>query len=86
MLITRIAACWRNGEHYQLRDVDGRSITEAEGREICSTRYKIDAATRASRRNATKAKKLKQRTGPDRKESQSAPVTSPPQQDATKAA
>ena len=86
VLITRIAACWRTGQHYQLRDVDGRPITEAEGREICNTRYKIDATTRAARRNATKAKKLKQRTGPDRKESQSAPVTSPPQQDATKAA
>jgi transposase len=86
VLITRIAACWRNGQHYQLRDVDGRLITEAEGREICKTRYRIDPATRAARRNTTKAKRQKQRTGPDKKESQSAPVTSPPHNNATKAA
>lgn len=29
VLITRIAACWRNGQLYELRDTDGRSITEA---------------------------------------------------------
>lgn len=86
VLITRIAACWRNGEHYQLRDVDGRPITEAEGRQICKTRYAIDPAARAARRNNTNAQKQKKRTGPDRKESQSAPVTSPPTTDATKAA
>jgi transposase len=85
-LITRIAACWRNGELYQLRDIDGRPITEAEGREICKTRYRIDPATRAARRNVTKTKRQKQRTGPDKKESQSAPVTSPPHNNATKAA
>lgn len=86
VLITRIAACWRNGEHYKLRDIDGRPITEAEGREICKTQYRIDPAARAARRNNTKAKNLKKRTGPDRKESQSAPVTSPPTTDTTKAA
>jgi hypothetical protein len=37
--ITRIAACWRNGERHVLRDVDGSEITEAQGREICATRY-----------------------------------------------
>ena len=83
VLITRIAACWRNGEHYQLRDIDGRQITEKEGREICKTRYAIDPATRASRRNATKQK---QRTSPDRKESLSAPGHEPAPNQTTKAA
>ena len=86
VLITRIAACWRNGQTYELRDVDGRLITEAEGREICKTRYRVDPATRATRRNSTKAKRLKKRTSPDKKESQNAPVTSPPQQHTSQAA
>ena len=86
VLVTRIAACWRNGQRYQLCDVDGRVITEAEGRAICSDRYAIDPATRAARRNKTAAKTLKGRTGRDRKESQSAPVTDPPTTDTTQAA
>ncbi|MEJ2871990.1 transposase, partial [Actinomycetospora sp. OC33-EN08] len=34
VLITRIAACWRSGTPYHLRDHHGRPITEAEGRVI----------------------------------------------------
>ena len=86
VLVTRIAACWRNGQRYQLRDVDGRVITETEGRAICADRYAIDPATRAARRNKTAAKKLKGRTGRDKKESQNAPVTDPPTTDTTQAA
>jgi transposase len=37
VLVTRIAACWRNDQTYDLRDLDGRPITEAEGRAICTT-------------------------------------------------
>jgi transposase len=77
VLATRIAACWRRGETYVLRDVDGREITEAEGRAICSERYKISAAVRQARRNGVKAKKLK--AGRGRKEStKAAPASSPP--------
>lgn len=84
VLITRIAACWRNGQLYELRDTDGRLITETEGRKICAQRYKIDAAARVARRNTTTAKKLK--AGRDRKESPSAPVADPPTTNATEAA
>jgi len=77
VLVTRIAACWRAGEHYELRDTNGRPITQAEGRNICKTRYRIAPETRAARRSKTTTAKLK-RTGRDRKESQSAPVTDPP--------
>ena len=83
VLVTRIAACWRNGQLYELRDTDGRRITEAEGRAICAKRYKIDPATRAARRNPTNTPK---RVGRDKKESQSAPVTDPPTINATQAA
>lgn len=78
VLMTRIAACWRNGQHYVLRDVDGREITEAEGRKICAERYKIDPAVRAARRRTNTAKQLKQRTSRRRKEStEAAPATGP---------
>ena len=36
VLVTRIAACWRADQPYALRDLEGRSITEAEGRVICA--------------------------------------------------
>ncbi len=83
--MTRIAACWRNGQLYELRDIDGRLITPEEGRQICADRYRIDPANRAARRNATTSKKLK-RAGRDNKKSLSAPVTSQPLHKATKAA
>ena len=83
VLVTRIAACWRNGQLYELQDTDGRVITEAEGRAICAERYRIDPATRAARRNPTNTPK---RVGRDKKESQSAPVTDPPTVNATQAA
>jgi hypothetical protein len=78
VLMTRIAACWRNGQRYILRDVDGREITEAEGRTICTDRYKVTAEMRASRRRGTTAKQIKQRTSRRRKEStEAAPATDP---------
>jgi hypothetical protein len=43
VLITRIAACWRAGQHDQLRHLDGRPITDAEGRKACN---KITTARR----------------------------------------
>lgn len=85
VLITRIAACWRNGQLYEIRDTNGQQITAEEGRHICADRYRIDPASRAKRRNTTATKKLK-RVGPDKKESPSAPVTNPPQPHSTKAA
>ena len=55
-LLTRIATCWRNGEPYVLRDVDGTAITDAEGRAIVKERYKIDhEAARRSRRTPHEA-------------------------------
>lgn len=85
VLVTRIAACWRNGQLYQIRDTNGHPITAEQGRKICADRYRIDPASRAARRNTTTTKKLK-RAGRDKKESHSAPVTDPPQQQPTKAA
>src|SRR6202453_1321064 len=38
-LLTRIATCWRTGEHYNLRDTDGRTITPEQGRQIVRTHH-----------------------------------------------
>jgi transposase len=78
IVMTRIAACWRNGERYVLRDVDGRQITEAEGRQICRDRYTVTPADRQRRRRPTSAKQHKGRTGQRGKEStEAAPAASP---------
>lgn len=69
VLVTRIAACWRNGERYILRDVDGTEITAAEGRTICADRYKVSAKVRAARRRSGKATALKKGTSRRKKES-----------------
>jgi len=84
VLMTRIAACWRNGQLYELKDVDGTVITEAEGRAICAERYKIDPAVRAARRRTTTAKQLKERTSRRKKESTgAAPASGPSSADPT---
>lgn len=83
--MTRIAACWRNGERYILRDIDGTEITEAQGRAICAERYRITPEDRAARRTDRKAKQLKKGTGRSRKESttKTAPAAGPPVQNPT---
>lgn len=77
MLLTRIAACWRNGEHYQLRDTDGRAITETQGRQIVREHHQPDRKTRQNAANHRRAQKLKGRTDRERKKSQSAPASRP---------
>jgi transposase len=78
IVMTRIAACWRNGERYVLRDIDGRQITEAEGRTICRERYTVTAADRQRRRRPTTAKQHKGRTGRrDQESTEAAPAADP---------
>jgi len=45
-LVTRIAACMRSGQHYVVRDVDGRPVTPAEARAIIGERYAIPSEAR----------------------------------------
>ncbi len=86
-MATRIAACWRRGEHYVLRDVDGTEITEAEGRAICAERYKVTAEVRAARKRANTAQQLKKRAGRGSEEStKAAPASDPPIAEATEGA
>lgn len=65
VLVTRIAACWRNDERYILRDLDGTIIDETTGRARC-TQLKPGPAP-----------KTVAGTGRRSKESHSAPSTGP---------
>ena len=71
-LLTRIIACWRAGQPYQLRDVDGTAVTVEQARVIIAERYAIPKALRGLHRTTTD-------TGTDRrnKRSPSAPSTGP---------
>jgi transposase len=64
VLITRIAACWRNHERYVLRDLDGNEITDEQGRAQCAAMKPATASTAKG-------------TGRRSKESHSAPSTGP---------
>ena len=81
-MATRIAACWRRGELYVLKDVDGTTITDAEGRKICAERYKVSAEVRAARKRAGATQQMK-RAGRGSKEStKAAPASDPPGENA----
>jgi hypothetical protein len=77
VLVTRLAACWRAGQPYQLRDTDGSSTTPEQGRAICAQRYTVAAATRTARRSIRQSIDRKHGTGRRSKESPSAPSTGP---------
>lgn len=70
-LLTRVVACWRAGTPYQLRDTDGRPITNEQARAIIAERYTIPADIRLARRRTQTG------TGRRNKESHSAPSTDP---------
>jgi transposase len=76
-LLTRIIACWRNGEHYRLHDTDGRLLTPEEGRQIVRDHHKIDRQSRINAANSRQAQRRKGRAGREHKESQSAPASRP---------
>jgi transposase len=45
-LLTRIAACWRTGQSYIVRDIDGRLVDPTEARAIIADRYTIPPEAR----------------------------------------
>ncbi len=78
VLMGRIAACWRNRQLYVLRDIDGTVIDEVEGRRVCAENYAVTPELRKARRQSSKAKQHKQRTGRRSEESTgAAPATGP---------
>jgi len=76
-LLTRIATCWRNGQPYILRDVDGRQITEAEGRAIIQQRYHLDRRHRDAAAHRRMNQRRKEATSRESQESPRAPTTRP---------
>ena len=52
-LLTRLIACWRAGQPYVLRDVDGTAVTIEHARAIIAERYAIPKDLRARRRTTT---------------------------------
>ena len=77
-LLTRIIACWRAGQPYQLRDIDGRPVTIEQARAIIAERYQIPKHLRARRNTLTRT-----RTDRRNKKSRNAPSTGPSTRDAT---
>jgi transposase len=75
LLLTRIATCWRTGEHYVLRDVDGTQITEAEGRRIVQERYQLNPRRRDNIRH--QRMRTRTTTGQESQKSLSAPTSQP---------
>lgn len=62
-LLTRIATCLRTDTVYGLRDIDGRPITQEEGRRIVADSYTVSPAVRAARRSTPRSRWLKRRDG-----------------------
>lgn len=76
-LLSRIVACWRAGEPYVIRDLDGTVVTPSEGRRIVAERYTVHPELRARRRTT----KPSEWTGRRNKESRGAPSTGPSDQE-----
>lgn len=49
VLVTRIAACWRTDQRYDLRDLEGHLISEDEGRALCTALTPITGTGRRSK-------------------------------------
>jgi hypothetical protein len=52
-LLNRIIACWRTGQPYTLRDVDGTPVTRDQARAIITEQYAVAKEVRAQRRTTT---------------------------------
>jgi transposase len=76
-MLNRIIACWRAGQPYILRDVDGTPVTKDQARAIIAERYAIPTDLRAQRRTTASG------TGRRNKRSRSAPSTGPSSTHAT---
>lgn len=76
-LLTRIATCWRTGQPYVLRDVDGQPVTPTEGREIVKQRYKVDKKHRNNAATRRMTQRRKNATDRESQRSHSAPTSRP---------
>ena len=77
ILLTRVVTCRRAGQPYALRDVDGRPITEAEGRQIVREHHQVDPKLRDAAAHRRLTQRRKGRTDRESQKSQSAPTSRP---------
>ena len=82
-LLTRIVACWRRGEPYIIRNLNGEPISVEEGRQIVAASFLIPDEIRQRRRTLTAARNLKLGTGRRSQESLRAPSSARPIANAT---
>lgn len=75
VLLTRIATCWRTGQPYVLRDVDGRDITRDEGRRIVQEKYKINQKQRVTAAGRRMRQRRQNQTNRESQKSLSAPTS-----------
>jgi transposase len=84
VLLTRIVACWRRGEPYVIRDLDGQPLTPDQARAIIAARYTIPDTIRQARRTThPQPSRPPQRTSRCSQESQRAPAPGPSRSHAT---
>jgi transposase len=76
-LLTRIAACMRSGKPYVIRDVDGREVTETEGKTIVKTKYQVDQKERVAAAGRRMKQRRSQATGRESQKSLGAPTSRP---------
>lgn len=77
-LLTRLIACWRAGQPYQLRDTDGQPVSIEQARAIIAERYTVPQNLRTRRNTLTATG-----NGPAKQGVASAPSTGPSTRDAT---
>lgn len=77
ILLTRIATCWRTGQHYVIRDTDDRVITAEQGRHIVRDHHKIDPKTRDKAAHTRMSQRRKATTSRESQKSPSAPTSRP---------
>ena len=73
ILLTRIATCWRQGQPYQIRDVDGTPLTQAEGKQIVLKHHQVPK----KKPNKTYYRANQHKAGREPQESPSAPTSRP---------
>jgi hypothetical protein len=78
VLLTRVATCWRTGQHYVLRDTDGRPITAKEGRCILRTHHAVDTQTRIKAATPANPNASKEGRAGDNRSRQALQSTDPP--------
>jgi hypothetical protein len=61
VLLTRIVSCLQEGVAYEIRDLDGRTVTKEEGKAIVAAQLQIPPEIRAARRSINQKRSVPRR-------------------------